>query len=324
MSPPALPTYRQLLDRTGAPPGSTWGLFGDGDERGMANLATQEGVLDAMSCVRRGACFSLDYPLNAFDPSIANRPPPAHHVVSRHRDQRDDYLDGFWPQASSQVDGLRHRRHHEHGFYGGAADADISAGSPTLGVNRWADSPIVARALLVDVSLFRAAKGSPIDHARGEHLPIDTVDEALTWQGSELRPGDCLLLHTGWSEWYLRGLDGDGRAEVCRSRRCTGVAQSHDMLEWLWDHRVSLAAADTFAFEALPASPDSPFGGDTDDGMMHQELIALLGLPLGELWRLHDLAQDCATTRSYESLLVVKPLNLTGGVGSPANAVAIR
>ncbi|MDP9461442.1 MAG: cyclase family protein, partial [Actinomycetota bacterium] len=37
-----------------------------------------------------------------------------------------------------------------------------------------------------------------------------------------------------------------------------------------------------------------------------------------------ELAEDCAATGSYDSLLTVKPLNLTGGVGSPANAVAIR
>jgi hypothetical protein len=45
-------------------------------------------------------------------------------------------------------------------------------------------------------------------------------------------------------------------------------------------------AADTFAFEALPARTGSPFGGGTDSGMMHQRLIALLGFAIGELWRL--------------------------------------
>ena len=57
---------------------------------------------------------------------------------------------------------------------------------------------------------------------------------------------------------------------------------------------------------------------------MHQELIAKLGLPLGELWRLSDLATDCASHASYQCLICVKPLNLTGAIGSPANALAIR
>jgi hypothetical protein len=35
------------------------------------------------------------------------------------------------------------------------------------------------------------------------------------------------------------------------------------------------------------------------------------------------LAEDCAATGVYECFLSCKPLNLTGGVGSPANAMAI-
>jgi kynurenine formamidase len=273
--------------------------------------------------VRRGATFGLDYPLEVFDPSIARRTPPRHVIVSSHRDQRDEYLDGFWPQASSQIDGLRHRRHHEHGFYNGIGDDEVTAGSPAIGINRWADRPIVGRGVLIDVAAFRAEHGGPIDHDAGEHLTVDLLDAALARQGTALQPGDCVMVRTGWAEWYL-ALDHAARTEVCRTRRCTGLAQGQDTLAWLWDNQVGLAAADTFAFEALPARPDSPFGGETDAGMMHQDLIALLGLPLGELWRLHELADDCAGTGTYDSLLVVKPLNLTGGVGSPANAVAIR
>jgi uncharacterized membrane protein len=58
-------------------------------------------------------------------------------------------------------------------------------------------------------------------------------------------------------------------------------------------------------------------------GLMHPTLIALLGLCLGELWDLEALAEDCAATGVYECFLSCKPLNLTGGVGSPANAMAI-
>ena len=50
--------------------------------------------------------------------------------------------------------------------------------------------------------------------------------------------------------------------------------------------------------------------------------IALLGFVIGELWWLDDLAADCTRTGVYDCLVVAKPLNLTGGVGSPANATA--
>jgi hypothetical protein len=53
-------------------------------------------------------------------------------------------------------------------------------------------------------------------------------------------------------------------------------------------------------------------------------MIAMLGLALGELWNLEDLAADSAATGNYYAFITVKPLNLVGGVGSPANALAIR
>ena len=57
-----------------------------------------------------------------------------------------------------------------------------------------------------------------------------------------------------------------------------------------------------------------------DAGMMHQELIAKLRVPLGELWNLTDLVADSRRTGRWDALVVVKPLNLVGGVGSPPNA----
>jgi hypothetical protein len=45
---------------------------------------------------------------------------------------------------------------------------------------------------------------------------------------------------------------------------------------------------------------------------------------LGELWHLDALAEDCATDGVYEFMVTSAPLNLTGGVGSPPNALAIK
>jgi hypothetical protein len=47
-------------------------------------------------------------------------------------------------------------------------------------------------------------------------------------------------------------------------------------------------------------------------------------MALGELWWLADLAADCAADGIYEMFLVSAPMNAPGGIGSPANAVAIK
>ncbi|MGW5383415.1 cyclase family protein [Nocardia sp. NPDC003963] len=291
----------------------------------MANYAGPECVRDAARLVRRGTAFGLDYPLHAFVPSPATqRSAPKHRMISRHRDHRDDYLDSFWPQASSHLDGLRHRRHAEHGFYNGTPDEAVVAGSPALGINHWSRRPIVGRGILIDLGRHREALGKPIDHARGEALCVGELDEVLAAQNVQLHSGDLLLIRTGWAQWFLENATAAERTVVNDTRTCTGLAQSRAAIDWFADHRVALAASDTFALECLPAVEKSPFGADTDHGMMHQELIALLGLPIGELWKLDELGEDSARDRCYECLLTVKPLNLVGGVGSPANATAIK
>jgi hypothetical protein len=47
-------------------------------------------------------------------------------------------------------------------------------------------------------------------------------------------------------------------------------------------------------------------------------------MALGELWWLKDLADDCALDGTYESFLVSSPMNAPGGIGSLANATAIK
>jgi hypothetical protein len=61
-----------------------------------------------------------------------------------------------------------------------------------------------------------------------------------------------------------------------------------------------------------------------DEGALHYRALPLLGLPLGELFVLAPLAQDCANDRRYEFMVVSAPLNLEGGIASPPNAVVIK
>ena len=71
----------------------------------------------------------------------------------------------------------------------------------------------------------------------------------------------------------------------------------------------------------LPADQGSqahPFG------FLHNMLIGQFGMALGELWWLSDLAADCAADGVYEMFAVSAPMNAPGGIGSPANAVAIK
>ena len=132
------------------------------------------------------------------------------------------------------------------------------------------------------------------------------------------------MLHTGWCEWFL-ALSLAEKRQAQESRRATGVAQSQAFVAWAWDHQLALIAADNFALECLPPVPDTPFlhSAPNDRGMMHQQLLAKLGMPLGELWWLGPLSRHMKTTGNRDALISIKPLNITGGTGSPANATAV-
>ncbi|MFF1882231.1 cyclase family protein [Pseudarthrobacter sp. NPDC058196] len=318
------PQFAELLGRAAELSGTSWGLFSEAT-RGTPSFTTPDTILEARHSIRSGTVFGLDYPADAFDPGMSlKRGAPRHTIYSSHPAHRDDYLDGYYLQGSSQIDGLRHRRADDVGFYNGTADELITEGTPDLGIQEWAEQPIAGRGVLVDLAGYRDGTGEPIDHAGGEPLTLDLIHAALAAQSVSTRPGDVLLLHTGWCEWFV-ALDPDEKQSLRESRKATGVAQSQEFVAWAWDSRFAVVAADTFAVECLPAVPDSPYreSAFNDHGMMHQQLLAKLGMPLGELWRLGPLARHMRSTATWDAFITIKPLNITGGTGSPANATAI-
>ncbi len=57
---------------------------------------------------------------------------------------------------------------------------------------------------------------------------------------------------------------------------------------------------------------------------LHFHMLAFFGMPIGEMWNLEALAEDCAADGRYDFFLTSAPLNVPGGVGSPPNALAIK
>jgi kynurenine formamidase len=328
-----VPTYKELLARTDAPPGSSWGLFGADDQLGTLNFLTARTARRAAGLVSTGRVYNLDYPLNTFVPSIAGtRPAASHHMFSNNPNHRDDWLDSFYLQSTTQIDGLRHMRHPQYGFYGGVEDTAIEEGRPELGIQLVAEKGIVGRGVLIDLPRYFSAAGREYDITVNQMIWPSDLDAALAAQGVALESGDIVLLRTGWSGYYL-GLSPEEQERVRRDLKAPGLGQSPEMVGYLWDHQVAMVASDNGGVEAHPVNPDSgfvipgeeiPSRGPSHNGMLHRPLIALLGLFLGECWKLDELAEACAADGRYEFLLTAKPLNLIGGVGSPANAMAVK
>ncbi|MBO0688178.1 MAG: LLM class flavin-dependent oxidoreductase [Candidatus Dormibacteraeota bacterium] len=308
------PRYRELpvIERTGAH--HAWGVFGTCDQLGTVNRITPDVVAAAAREVREGEIVNLSLPLTEPGPLSPRRPNLA-HTVDGNRSGRDDHLDSFYLQGSTQWDGLQHVRYREFGYYGGREEADLDAGA--LGVHRLAERGLVTRGVLVDVAGWRASRGEGIDAEARVPLPPETLDAVLQWEGVSTRRGDVLLVRTGWLTWY-RSLDGNRRAALegtLPEMASPGLAPGEETAAWLWDHGVAAVAADNPALEVVPTV--------REEGFLHRLLIPLLGMPIGELWDLEGLAEACRRRGRHTFLLTSAPLNLPGGVGTPANAYAV-
>jgi kynurenine formamidase len=317
-----LPKYEELpaFEKTGER--YAWGAFGDGDQLGTINLLTPERVLAASRLVRHGRVINLSLTLDTPTTLYHGETRSGYrHNMTVNRGGRDDTLDNFAMQGSSQWDGLRHVRYREFGYWGGLQDEDVD-GEGRLGMEHWAQHGIIGRGVLIDAARYHEQNGSPLDATRKAPIDGPQIEAIATKQGVDLQQGDILLLRTGWLRWFMALSDEE--KEALRGRLnpgeegldMPGLDPSAPTAAWLWDQRIAAIAADNPALEALRV--------DAEVGFQHRRLIALQGMALGELWDLEALSGDCAADGVYKFMLVSAPLNVPGAVGSPANAFAIK
>ena len=61
-----------------------------------------------------------------------------------------------------------------------------------------------------------------------------------------------------------------------------------------------------------------------DQKRLGLNITAMIGITMGEIFYLKDLAEDCAKDKVYEFFFTAPPLPITGAVGSPINPQAIK
>jgi kynurenine formamidase len=315
-----LPTYDELPE-TGDGARSAWGLFGADDNVGLLNLVTPEVTASAARLVQTGEVFPLDLPLDFLSPPLFGRSPLTVEIKqNRNWQGLDDVISGLNTHASSQWDAIGHVAYKADTFYNGATLGQV-LGQRRNTMDHWADRGIATRGVLLDLQRAAERDGRPYDPGTAHAFSVDDLEYARIAGGITYRAGDVLLLRTGFLDWY-RGLGESDR--IASSDKLTfkacGLEHTEEMARYLWDTHAMAVASDCPAVEVWPVdhSPERfPFG------MLHQVLLAQFGMGMGELWNLDPLAQWCESEGRHEVFLVSAPLNRPGGVGSPANAVAV-
>ena len=226
-----LPSYAELRTRTDAPAGSNWFLFGRDDQIGTLNLLRHNSLCEAAGEVRDGTAFHLDLPSDALTSSLApTRKPAEHRIFSRTPYHHDEWLDGFYTQYGSQLDGLRHIAHPDHGFYNNADPRRFTTDDGLLGMANLAAVPIAGRAVLLDIGRYLEGTGAPLDHLSGPAVGVEVVEatevtpelveafERLTPQLSSSNPPPTQAELAASSDVQLQAafaaLEGDGAAST--------------------------------------------------------------------------------------------------------------
>ncbi|MFF6780546.1 cyclase family protein [Streptomyces sp. NPDC012510] len=286
----------------------TWGRWERAD-RGAWNRVTEDHVRRAVAGVRSGAVVQMARPWNTRS-GPDNRKPALHHmtdlgdVESPEPSTHKDFIAAdYHGKGVTHLDALSHIAYQGRLYDGRRAHEAVGAAGARFGAVSEL-GPLVTRGVLLDLP---AVLGLP-------------------WlePGRAVRAGDVVA-----AEQALGVTIGEGDAVLLRS----GHVRRREELG-AWDPDTASAGFHVNAVPVLAERGVALLGGDGDSDVrpspvegvhspVHALAVAAMGVPLLDNLDLEALSDATAEAGRYEFLLVVAPLNVPGGTGSPVNPVAV-
>jgi kynurenine formamidase len=303
-----------------------WGKWGPDDEKGTLNYVEPQHVAAAAALVQLGEIISLAVPFNENGPQTGGfaRFNPIHLMTrdggdalmnttprdfyggkDRYIRSADDII--IMPlQCGTQWDALGHIVFEGKIYNGYDASWVSSAGALKNDVTN-AAAGLIGRGVLLDLPRARGVESLEPGFVIGR----EELDACAAAQGVRIGQGDYVLIRTGqMGDVKRRGSWGDYAAG---SAPGLGLTSS----EWIHEHRLAGIATDTWGMEVLPNETTDVFQP------LHVILIVHMGLWVGEIFDLEQLAQRCTELGRWEFLFSAPPLPFTRAVGSPVNPIAI-
>lgn len=336
------------------PEGSNWGDFGPDDQRGRMNLLTPEKVKQGIAEVKEGKTFCLSLPLDLPGGNVLNprRHPPRRFATMRsgranfncalshenpdHTDVVSDDVVLLTLQYSTQWDSLAHVGSQfdadgdgstEIVYYNGwrAGEHIVNCENPSahepwarfegveakrLGIENMASACVQGRAVMIDLHAHFGREKKYVGYE--DLMRIMQQDKVV------VEKGDMVCFHTNFAQAIVE-MGGVPNKEVLENS-CAGLdGRDGKLLNWITDIGLSALIADNYAVEAYPPRPGS---GKHAHLPLHEHCLFKLGIHLGEIWYLTELADWLRAHGRNRFLLTAPPLRLPGAVGSPATPVA--
>ncbi|WP_460992916.1 cyclase family protein [Sinomonas soli] len=320
------------------------------------NLLTPAKLAEGLAEVKDGLAFALGLPLtlpggNALNP---NRLPPVHRpnlrsgqpnvncrldsLVPGSSDVMNDDLVVLHTQYSTQWDAFVHVGALFDADGDGVAEAvyynGYRAGVDVIGPDSASECGLDARPLVTSTDLGPLGIGALAAHpVQGRAVMVDLAhhfgtepvlvgfdmwNHVLEQDGIDVRPGDIVTVHTGYAAKIL-AMGGTPDPAVLHHYGATLDGRDQQLLDWITESGIAAIAADNYAVERYPATP-APAPASILP--LHEHCLFKLGVQLGELWHLTELAAHLRRAGRSAFLLTAPPLNLPGASGSPLNPIA--
>jgi kynurenine formamidase len=339
------------------PEGSTWGDWGPDDQLGRLNLLTPEKVKQGVAEAREGLAFCLSLPLDYPGGNVLNprRHPPVLRPTLRNGRPNMNYQLGLdnptvtdvinddavimHLQYSTQWDSLAHVGQlfdangdgvaepvYYNGFRPGEhivgpsdpkdagaigqVPAHSTSQAKALGVENMAVKCVQGRGVMIDLHAHVGRERAAVGY--------DQLMRILEADKLTVEQGDMVCLHTGFSQVLLE-MHKKPDAHVLESSCAALDGRDRKLLKWITDSGLAALIADNYAVEVHPATSQPH---DCASLPLHEHCLFKLGVNLGEIWYLSELAGWLRKNGRYRFLLTAPPLRLPGAVGSPATPVA--
>lgn len=302
------------------------GRWGTDDELGTLNYITPEKRVAAARLVRLGRVVSLAYSLRS--EAFGGEEIELRGFHSETADPRsgappfagDHFALEVHQKGVTHVDSISHIGSHENRLYNGWEIAETITESGVARGSVYAQRDgIVTRGILLDIA---SARGVPwLDPS--EEVTASDLALAEEHANVTVSSGDAVVIRTG-AEKQL----------AAHGAHPLSAGPAHDAAEWLHERQVAMYTGD--APDHIGRNGSAILGRVPADELknwsleetrfplpFHQIAIPAMGLVLLDHARVEELSAICADLRRYEFLLVVAPLAIPGGSGSPVNPLAI-
>ena len=174
--------------------------------------------------------------------------------------------------------------------------------------------------MLLDYRSYAKANGVEYDPYTSHAISFDELQKCGKAQGIDIRPeaqggdikvGDILMVRSGFVEAYYERSPEERTRLALRGhtpgnedgQKYAGLKQEEAILDWLHDSYFAGVVGDAPAFERWP-TPESYH--------LHEYILALWGMPLGEMWNLERLAAKCRETNRWFFFMTSAPANVPG------------